>query len=208
MPVSWSTQIRKNKNKMPTDHENNRIRKYAKYLKENEILPIPDLVEAVEPKTLSFVVIDQKTRKLAGLKKEVFEETLKIASIPAKYICRRGFASWDVLLPSGDLAKKLATNNITTKFLWLQLEYKGKRRIKVIVCNVSMQLNRDVLTGFLSSFGSVEDHTFITSVNGTAYGNYVFTVILDIPRHPIYHNIPRHHDDSSRWRQKTALLGR
>ena len=101
---------------MPTDHENDRVQKYSKYFKENEILPIPDLVEAVEPKTLSFVVTDLKTRRLAGLKKEIFEEALKTAGIPGKNICSRSFATWDVLLPSEDLVKKLATNKISTKF--------------------------------------------------------------------------------------------
>ena len=49
----------------------------------------------------------------------------------------------------------------------------------VTVCNVSMQLNGDVLAAFLSSYGVVEYCTLITSANGTAYGDYVFTVILD-----------------------------
>ena len=72
-PVSWWTQIKKNQKKS-TDHENDRVQKYAKYFKDNEILPIPELVEAVEPRTLSFVVTDLKTRRLASLKKEVFED--------------------------------------------------------------------------------------------------------------------------------------
>ena len=76
-PVSWSSQLQKKK-KTPEDYENDRVRKYAKYFKENEILPIPELVEAVEPKTLSFVVTDLRTRRLAGLKKESFEELLKL----------------------------------------------------------------------------------------------------------------------------------
>ena len=38
-------------------------------LKDGEILPIPDLIEAVEPKTLSFVVTDLRTKRLAGVKK-------------------------------------------------------------------------------------------------------------------------------------------
>ena len=144
----------------------------------------------------SFVVTYLKTRRPAGLKKEVFEETLKTAGIPAKYICR-SFATWDILLPSEDLAKKLAINNITTKFFRLQPEYKGKHRIKVTVCNVSMQLNRDVLTVFLSSFGGAEDHILITSVNGTAYSDYVFTIILDrgVPRHPTHDIISRYNND-------------
>ena len=177
-PVSWSSQLQKKK-KTPEDYENDRVRKYAKYFKENEILPIPELVEAVEPKTLSFVVTDLRTRRLAGLKKESFEELLQTAGIPGKYFYRRSFATWDVLLPSEEIAKKLSTQNITTKYFRLQPEYRGKRRIKVTVCNVSMQLNGDVIAAYLSSYGGVEDYMQIKSAHGTAYSDFLFTMILD-----------------------------
>ena len=177
-PVSWSSQIQKKK-KSPEDHENDRVTKYAKYFKDNEILPIPELVEAVEPKTLSIVVTDLKTRRLAGLKKEAFDELLKTAGIPGKYFYRRSFATWDVLLPSEEIAKKLAAHNITTKYFRLQPEYKGKRRINVTVCNVSIELNGDVIAAYLSSYGGVEDYTQITSAHGTAYGDFTFTMVLD-----------------------------
>ena len=177
-PVSWWSQLQKKK-KSPEDHENDRVTKYAEYFKDNEILPIPELVEAVEPKTLSFVVTDLRTRRFAGIKKEAFEELLKTAGIPGKYFYRRSFAIWDVLLPSEEIAKKLATSNITTKYFRLQPEYRGQRRKKVTVCNVSMQLNEDVIASFLSSYGGVEDYTQITSARGTACGDFSFTMILD-----------------------------
>ena len=103
----------------------------------------------MEPKTLSFVVTDLKTKRLAGLKKETFEDLLKSANIPGKYFCRRSFATWDVLPPSEEVAKKLAGGNITTRFFRLQPEYRGKRRIKVTVCNVSMQSSGDVLAAYI-----------------------------------------------------------
>ena len=174
-PVSWSSQLQKRK-KSSEDHENDRVTKYAEYFKENEILPIPELIEAVEPKTLSFVVTDLRTRRLAGLKKEAFEELLKTAGIPGKYFYRRSFATWDVLLPTEEIAQKLATSNMHFR---LQPEYKGQRRIEVTVCNVSMQLNRDVIAAYLSSYSGVEDYTQITSSHGTAYGDFSFTMILD-----------------------------
>ena len=49
-PVSWSSQLQKKRS--PSDHDNDRVTKYAKYFKDNEILPIPELVEAIEPKTV------------------------------------------------------------------------------------------------------------------------------------------------------------
>ncbi len=72
-------------------------------------------MQEVQPKIVSFVVTDLKTRRLTGLRKDTFEEILKSAEIPAKYNCRRSFATWDVLLPSEELAIKLAGYNITTK---------------------------------------------------------------------------------------------
>ena len=177
-PVSWSLQLQKRKKPLK-DCENDRVTKYAKYYKDNEILPIPELVEAVEPKTLSFIVTDLRTRRLVGLKKEAFEELLKTAGIPGKYFYRRSFATWDVLLPTEDIAKKLATSNITTKYFRLQPEYRGQRRIKITVCNVSMQLNGDVIAAYLSSYGGVEEYTQITSAHGTAYGDFSFTMVLD-----------------------------
>ena len=125
------------------------------------------------------MVTDLRTRRFAGLKKKSFEEVLKTAGIPGRYFYWRSFATWDVLLPSEDITKKLATNNITTKFFQLQPEYRGQRRIKVIICNVSMQLNGDVLAAYLSSYGGIEDYNLITSAHGMAYGDYVFTMILD-----------------------------
>ena len=131
--VSWSSHCVNKKS--PRDYARDRVEKYEKYFKDGEILPIPELVEAVEPKTLSFVVTDIKTKRLAGFKKETFEDLLKTANIPGKYFCRRSFATWDVLLPSEEVAKSLAGGNITTRFFRLQPEYRGKRRIRVTVCN-------------------------------------------------------------------------
>ena len=49
-PVSWSSQIAK---KSASHNKKDRVEKYANYFKDGEILPIPDLVETVEPKILS-----------------------------------------------------------------------------------------------------------------------------------------------------------
>ena len=70
--VSWSSHCVNKKS--PCDYARDRVEKYEKYFKDGEILPIPELVEAVEPKTLSFVVTDIKTKRLAGIKKETFED--------------------------------------------------------------------------------------------------------------------------------------
>ena len=90
MPASWTAQT--TKKIPPQDHMKNRG-KYSQYFQGNKILPIFELVQEVQPKTISFVVTDLKTRKLAGLRKDTFEEILKSAGIPAKYYCRRSFAT-------------------------------------------------------------------------------------------------------------------
>ena len=84
-----------------------------------------------------------------------------------------------MLLPSEEVAKKLAGGNITTRFFRLQPEYRGKRRIKVTVCNVLMQLSRDVLAAYLSIYGGVEQVIQIRSNSGTAYSDNVFIMCLD-----------------------------
>ena len=177
MPVSWSSNCVNKKS--ASDYERDKVEKYASYLKDGEILPIPGLVEAVEPKTPSSVVTDLQTKTLAGLKKETFEGILKTANIPSKYFYRRSFATWDVLLPSEEAPKKLASGNSTTRFFRLQPEYRGKCRIKVTVCNVSMQLSGDVLAVYLSITDGVEQVTKKTSNNGTAYSDYAFIMCLD-----------------------------
>ena len=67
--IPWKSQQRG-----PEDYERDRVGKYAQYFKGNEILPIPEIVEQLEPRILLLVVSDIKTKRLVGLKKEIFEE--------------------------------------------------------------------------------------------------------------------------------------
>ena len=176
VPASWTEKI--TQKKCPKDYEKIR-EKYEKYFQGNRILPIPELVQEVQPKKISFVVTDSKIRRLAGIKKEIFEELLKAAGIPAKYYCRRSFATWDVLLPTEELAKKLTGDNITSKYFRLQPEYLGRRRIKITVCNDPIELNEEVLAAFLSNYGDIEDVAKAKSPSGTAHGDYLFTMGLN-----------------------------
>ena len=77
MPVSWSAQPKKKK--LPEDYAKDRVDKYAQYFKGNEILPIPEEVEVDQPKTLSFIITDLRTRRLEGIKKDTFEESEELA---------------------------------------------------------------------------------------------------------------------------------
>ena len=176
LPASWSDEITQNACNMDFGKLKE---KYGKYFDGNRIFPIPELVEQVKPKTVSFVITDLKTRRLAGIKKETFEELLKGAGIPAKYYCRCSFATWDVLLPSQELAAKLAGESINSKFFRLQPEYMGRRRIRVTVCNVPIELNEEVLAAYLCKHGDIENIIKAKSSTGTAHGDYVFTMCLD-----------------------------
>ena len=174
LPASWTAKIK------PSLKDYSKIReKYEKYFQGNRILPIPELVQEVQPKIISYVVTDLKTKRQAGIKKDTFEGLLKAADIPAKYYCRRSFATWDVLLPSEDLAAKLAGKNVISKYFRLQPEYMGRRKIRITVCNVPIQLNEEVLAAYLVKHGEIEDITKAKSVNGTAHGDYIFTMCLD-----------------------------
>ena len=172
-PMPWKGQQRG-----PADYERDRVEKYAKYFKGNEILPIPELVEKLMPRILSLVVSDLKSKRLVGLKKETFEELLRKAGIPCQYFCRKSFATLDVLLPTEDQAAKLAANNITTKYFRLQPEYRGTRRLRVTICNVPAHITGEVLAAYLSSYGQVEEFNLLRSPAGTAYGDYAFRLCL------------------------------
>ena len=176
MPTSWTTKITQKQS--PKDYIKIRERS-EKYFQGNKILPIPELVQEVQPKIISFVVTDLKTKRLAGIKKDTFEGLLKAADIPAKYYCRHSFATWDVLLPSEDLAAKMAGENVTSKYFRLQPEYMGRRKIRITVCNVPIQLNEEVLAAYLVKYREIEEITKPKSINGTAHGDYIFTMCLD-----------------------------
>ena len=189
MSVSRVAQTHK---KSPEDYVKDRV-KYAQYFQGNRILPIPKLDKEVEPKTLSFIITEIKTRRQAGIKKETFEKLLRAAGIPGKYFCRRSFATRDVQLLSEELTVKLAGNNITSKYLRLQAEYMGRRRIKVTVCNVPIQLSGDAIAAFLTEYGGV-DVVKAKSTNGTAHGDCYFT-ICGVPVDATYPRLRKSNDD-------------
>ena len=116
---------RKSQQRGPKDYERDRVGKYAKYFKGNEILPIPEIVQKLEPRILSLVISDIETKRLVGLKKEAFEDLLRKAGIPCQYFCRKSFATWDVLLPTEKQAAKVAATNIMTKKLQLTAGVSG-----------------------------------------------------------------------------------
>ena len=55
----------------------------------------------------------------------------------------------------------------------------GRRKIKITVCNVPIQLNEEVLAAYLCEYGNIEDIVKAKSSNGTAHGDYIFTMCLE-----------------------------
>ena len=74
---------------------------------------------------------------------------------------------------------KLAGSNVSTKYFQLQLEYREQRRIRVTVCNVPVQLNRNVLTAYLNAYSSVEEVMPVRVADGTAHRDYILNVCLN-----------------------------
>ena len=69
--------------KDPEEYKKDLVGKYVDYFKGNEILPILEILQKLEPRIVSLVVTDLKTRWLVGLKKEVFEDLLWKAGVHA-----------------------------------------------------------------------------------------------------------------------------
>ena len=172
-PTAWKGQQRG-----PEEHEADRVGRFAKYFRGNEILPIPEIADKIAPRVLSLVVSDLKTKRLVGLTKEVFEELIRKAGIPCQYFCRKSFATWDVLLPTEKQAAKVAESDVITKNFRLQPGYKGTCRLRVTVCNVPAIITGEVLVAYLSAYGHVEEFNLLRSPAGTAYGDYAFRLCL------------------------------
>ena len=205
LPVPFKRTKKKNtsrpsnaiKKKLPHEYERDRVGKYAPYFRGNEILPIPEIVAEVEPKTLSFIITDLRTRKLAGIKKETFEELLKSASIPCRYFCRWSFAIWDVLLPSEGMAVNVTGINVSPKHFRLKPEYTGTRQIKVTVCSIPVQLNGG-RPRCIHAYGSVGEVTPVRLVDRTAHDDFVLNVCLNKEGFPAIPHILTHKDQQMR----------
>ena len=82
------------------------------------------------------------------------------------------------LLPSEDLAKKLARSNVTTMDFRLLPEYKAFTWIRVTVYSVLMQFNGDVIAAYMSAYDNVKEVTIVRSADGTARCDFVLNICL------------------------------
>ena len=207
-PTSPTSSPWKIQQRDPEEYEKDRAGKYADYFRSNEILPIPEILQKLEPRIVSLVVTDQKRGRVVGLKKEEFEHLLRKAGVPCQYFCRRSFATWDVLLPSREQAAKVASSHITTKFFRLQREYLGTCRIRVTACHVPAFITGEVLVAFLSAFGRVEEINLLRSADGLQ--GLCVPVMLDsggLSGHSRNNRQQREADDGGRGGKTPAMLG-
>ena len=86
-PSPWKIQ-----QKNPEDYEKDRGDKYADYFKGNEILPIPEILQKIEPRIVSLVVTDLKSRRLVGRKgsKICYGKRASHANTSAERVSRHG----------------------------------------------------------------------------------------------------------------------
>ena len=109
-------------------YERSKAGKYTQYFQGNTIFPTPEVIKSLEPKILSLVITDLRTKTLARLREEKFNDLLQTCEIPCRYFCRQSYATWDILLPTETQVKKLA-EHIITKFYKLQSKYMDTRQI-------------------------------------------------------------------------------
>ena len=107
---SSSTVPWKVKRSSPEEYEQRRVGKYTSYFQGNIILPIPEITASLE-----LVLVEIKSKRMAGLKRDSFMELLRIAGILALYFCRRILATWDVLLPPPKTLQPNCTRIVLTQ---------------------------------------------------------------------------------------------
>ena len=130
---------------------------YGDYVCQGKIISPPDEISRVEEKTVSVVVFSLKSRKMAQVAKDTFEDALKTLNFPTKNYTRRGFATWDLLMNSKEEAEKVWSGDWHTKTLRLHPEYMGRRKAQVTVHNVPLNISADHLEVFFNQYGEVRD---------------------------------------------------
>ena len=80
---------------------------FGDYVKGNKIIPRSEEEDRIKNRTISVVTFSQKTKKMAQVAKETFEESLKSLALPVLMYTRRSFATWDLVMKSKEDAEKV-----------------------------------------------------------------------------------------------------
>ena len=164
----------------PQTHKDAWEKHFKQYVEGNVLQPIPEVWKKLEPRVLSLVATDRNTKRLTGAKREDVVELLLANGIPAKYICRRSFGTWDILLPTEEEAKKLAKEIVYHKQLRMQPEYRGRRKTNITIYNVPVDLSTEYLAAFLSKYGDVEAMSPSYERGSIQTGDYLFLLNLNL----------------------------
>ena len=84
-PTAWRGQQRG-----PDDYEKDRVGRYAKYFKGNEILPIPEIAEKISPRVLSLVV-RHKNQKAGGAEQRYVRGAVEEGRHPMPILLQKKF---------------------------------------------------------------------------------------------------------------------
>lgn len=128
-PSAWN----KNRLKKDVGYYDRMKEEYCEYIKRNELLTIWEALNVVSTRTISFLMVDVKTRKLIGVSRKAIEEALKYLKIAPKILTKWSNAMWDILLALEEEAKNLAGIILMTNSLWLQIEYIGTYQLPCMV---------------------------------------------------------------------------
>lgn len=78
---------------------------YHDFINDNELLTVPEALDAETTRAISLLTLDVKTRKLVSVSREVVEEALKCLKIVLNILAKRSNAMCDIQLTSEEKAK-------------------------------------------------------------------------------------------------------
>ena len=155
------------------------------------------------------MVVHLKTWRLAGLTKDVFEELIQIAGIPVQYFCRRSFITWDILLPTKEVARLgescIKNNNVLLAAAWIYGVTLSLGDCMQCPCQPQRKCSGLFPVQLRKSRGSdtishcCRDSTWRLCVSH-------ITKLGRLPNHPGYHLQPEQTNDGSNWGQAATLL--
>lgn len=153
---------------------------YENFVSDNELIPVPSLLETVNTKIISLLTTNIKSSKLIGSSREIMEDALKCLNIGTKVLTRRSNAMWDILLQTEDVAKVL-TGSILQLSQWSWL-YGNKKDYSNATRYIFIYFE-DHLGLFVAQFGEVANVSSIKGKAAIATGDVEIMVTVSIKNH-------------------------
>ena len=130
----------------------------------DRILPILELLEEVEPKTLSFVIPDLRTRRLARLKKRDIRGVPKDCGRPISVRLQAKFRHVERPAALGEFSQKAVRGHNNNKLGSQCATFRSS----------SMEMSSPLI---LSAYGCVEEVLLARLAARTAHGNYIIKYV-------------------------------